>query len=156
MGSKQILKRELVRAFFLEYYQNGHNGAKAYMEVVPTASYNTAKVTASKWLKQYPEMIDQIVREIEFATKNAVISVADRKIWLSDVVLQRNPGVRCGMKERIAALKELNKMDGIGDDNAKVNVTITPEEQKEAYKELLDNQFGAIDAEYKEKEDGAS
>ena len=126
------------------------------MEVVPTASYNTAKVTASKWLKQYPEMIDQIVREIEFATKNAVISAADRKIWLSDVVLQRNPGVRCGMKERIAALKELNKMDGIGDDNASVSVTISPEQQKEAYKELLDNQFGAIDAEYKEKEDGAS
>lgn len=102
-------------------------------------------------------MLDKVRQDLEFANKNKIMDIQARKEWLTDVILQRKDDVVCGIKDRLSALRELNKMDGVtGSDEAKVKVTITPEEQKETYRELLDNQFNVIDGEFDEKEDEAS
>lgn len=152
-----LVKREALYAFFLEYVRNGGNGSAAYKRIHPDVSTNTAKARACQIIKNNPEMLDKVRQDLEFANKNKIMDIQARKEWLTDVILQRKDNVVCGIKDRLSALRELNKMDGVtGSDEAKVKVTITPEEQKETYRELLDNQFNVIDGEFDEKEDEAS
>ncbi len=156
MPRKKEVRDELTKGFFIEYIANGGNATQAYLAVNPSVKLNTAKVRGSQIIREHPEMLEKVISDIAKANRDRVISVEGRMEWLTDVIMQRNSSVKCSVKDRLAALKELNRMDGFTSDEQKVKVTITPEEQKEAYKELLDNQFNVVDAEYDEKEDDAS
>ncbi len=140
----------------MEYLSNGGNATQAYLAVNPTVTKNAAKVQGHKIVHRYPEIMDEVEEQFKKLNSERILSITGRKEWLTDVILQRNSTIKCSVRDRLSALKELNRMDGFTGDDQKVKVTITPEEQKEAYKELLDNQFSVLDAEYNEKEDDAS
>jgi phage terminase small subunit len=76
------------RRFAQEYFRNGHNGARAYLAIHPTVTYDSASTLASKILKkiQVLEYIDSLVDSSELtsiASKRA-LTLDAHEIYLAN------------------------------------------------------------------------
>lgn len=135
-------KEEFLYRFFTNYLLTA-NATEAYMALRPKANRNSAKSTASKLIKAHPEMLLKVKEDLEAKRSIDVMKIEDRRQWLCDVILQRTADVVCPIKDRLAAMRELNKMDGLTDDVKTDTNILSADEQRKLYKKQLEETFGA-------------
>lgn len=133
--------------FCLEYVHNGLNGKQAYKVAYPKCKTdNAAEAGASRLLRNVK--VQEYIKELQSNFKKSkVMSIEERRQWLSDVVTE-DVKEKCykqvrdddtgEMKEvvieRVSSVKDkqrsleiLNKMDGVGVERTKVEIEGTIE-----------------------------
>lgn len=144
--------------FCLEYIHNGLNGKQAYKVTYPKCkSEQAAEAGASRLLRNVK--VQEYIKELQSDfKKNKVMSIEDRREWLSNIVgeevLDKSTKYNkdgdeivveraASLFDKMKAIDMLNKMDGAYTENINANVKnenplfgMTTEELKEYAKSL--------------------
>lgn len=155
-SASEIEREDEAKRFFDEYSKTG-NITKSMQKIRPDLSDKSAYNKGYKILnsEKYRTIISERMKKRD---QRSVMSVEERRQWLSDHVLNED----FAMKDRLGCLKELNRMDGIGKSNI-LNVgsvnNITVEQKRAIAEERINDILGIsmaddfLDAEVVESEE---
>ncbi len=118
-SAKEIAREDVENRFYKEYLNNGGNITQAMKSVIPNLTDNQAYQRGYKILKK-PEIRKRINDTTRMRKNRAILSVEERRQWLSDNVVDEED--KLIFSDRLKALKELNRMDGIGQSNTSINI----------------------------------
>jgi hypothetical protein len=102
-----------------EWENNGHVMVKAVLSVFPHYQYNSAVALGNVIIKKNRERIKEYQESEEEMYQQQISNIQERRLWLDSI--RKNEDLN--VSDRINALKELNRMDGIGKENNVFNVT---------------------------------
>lgn len=101
---------QIRRKAFAEYIAQGKNGTEAAKLAGFTGTQHALEVTASRLLR-HAEVQELITTAAEKASKRRVLTAEERRELLTLWATQAEEPAE--LRDRIAALKELNAMDGL-------------------------------------------
>lgn len=114
-----------------EYFNNGMNMTQAVMKVLPSYSKNSASVLGTFIKKEYITEIDKRQKEVQEAfveemyTKQ-ILSYSQRQQVLSGIILSNDSS----FTDKINAIREMNKMEGVGGNLTQINVNVPMAEKR--------------------------
>lgn len=156
-SASELKREDEAKRFFDEYSKLG-NITQAMLKIRPDLSPKSAYNKGYKILNngQFRNTIHERMKKRD---QRSVMSVEERRQWLSDNVLDEEKD----MKSRLGCLKELNRMDGIGKADNTFNIgtinNITLEQKRAIAEEQINKVLGLemaddfLDAEVVEHEE---
>lgn len=157
-SAKEIAREDVENRFYKEYLNNGGNITKAMLSVNPELTDKQA-IERGRYILKKSDVRKRLMDTTRMRKKRAILSVEDRRQWLSDNVVDEEE--KLIFSDRLKALKELNRMDGIGQSNTSINIgtmnNLTIDEKRVLARKSINEVLGIedeyIDVEVEESEE---
>lgn len=145
-SARELAREDEINRFYKEYMTNGGNGTQAMKTLYPELTNDQAYQRAKRILKRAD--IRKKIQDVTRMRKNrAILSVEERRQWLSDNVVDEEE--KLIFSDRLKALKELNRMDGIGQSNTSINIgtmnNLTIDEKRVLARQSINEVLGIED-----------
>lgn len=145
-SAKEIAREDLENRFLKEYLCNGGNITQAMLSVRPNITSKNA-LAQGRYILNKPDIRKRLQDTTRMRKNRAILSVEERRQWLSDNVVDEEE--KLIFSDRLKALKELNRMDGIGQSSTSINIgtmnNLTIEEKRDIARQSINEVLGIED-----------